>query len=49
MIPQSFIQDLLNRLDIVDVVEVPSAAQAGGHESRGLLPVPQRKDPVVHR
>ncbi len=44
LIPQSFIDDLLNRTDIVDVVSSRSR-----QEPHCLLPIPQGKDSVVQR
>ncbi len=48
MIPNDFIQTLLARVDIVEVIDryVP-LKKAGANYSR-LLPVPQREDTVVH-
>ena len=49
MIPQSFIQDLLARVDIVDVVGRYVQLKKGGPELSRPVPVPWRKIAVVHR
>ncbi len=46
LIPQSFIDDLLNRTDIVDVVSSRLQLKKAGKEPHCLLPVPQRKTPL---
>ena len=48
MIPDSFKQDLLNRVDIVDVVGRYVQLKKGGANYAGLLPLPQREDAFVH-
>ena len=48
MIPNDFIQTLLSRVDIVEVVDRLRPAQEGRRELRRLLPVPRREDAVVH-
>ena len=45
MIPQSFIQDLLNRVDIVDVVERYVQLKKGGANLMGLCPFHNEKSP----
>ena len=49
LIPQSFIQDLLHRVDIVDVIERYVPLKKRRRQLRGLLPVPRREDAVVYR
>lgn len=48
LIPQSFIDDLINRLDIVDVVSSRVQLKKNRQKLLGLLPVPQREDTVLH-
>ena len=48
MIPNDFIQTLLSRVDIVDVIDRYVPLKKAGRELPGLLPVPQREDAVVH-
>ena len=43
MIPQSFIQDLLNRVDIVDVVGKYVQLKKGGANFMGLCPFHNEK------
>lgn len=45
MIPQSFIQDLLNRIDIVDVVGTYVQLKKGGANLMGLCPFHNEKSP----
>src|SRR3982074_2059047 len=45
MIPQSFIQDLLNRVDIVDVVGRSVQLKKGGANFMGLCPFHNEKSP----
>src|SRR3981081_82273 len=45
MIPQSFIQDLLNRVDIVDVVGRYVQLKKGGANFMGLCPFHNEKSP----
>ena len=45
MIPQSFIQDLLNRVDIVDVVGKHVQLKKGGANLMGLCPFHNEKSP----
>jgi len=45
VIPQSFIQDLLNRVDIVDVVERYVQLKKGGANLMGLCPFHNEKSP----
>src|SRR3954470_15235652 len=45
MIPQSFIQDLLNRVDIVDVVGRYVQLKKGGAHFMGLCPFHNEKSP----
>ena len=45
MIPQSFIQDLLNRVDIVDVVGRYVQLKKGGANFGGLCPFHNEKSP----
>ena len=45
MIPQSFIQDLLNRVDIVDVVGKYVQLKKGGANFMGLCPFHNEKSP----
>ena len=45
MIPQSFIQDLLNRIDIVDVVGRYVQLKKGGANFSGLCPFHNEKSP----
>ena len=49
MIPNAFIQDLLARVDIVEVVDRYVPLKKAGANYSALLPVPQREDAVVHR
>ena len=48
VIPDSFIQDLLNRVDIVDVVSRYVQLKKAGANYLGLLPVPRREVALVH-
>ena len=41
MISQSFIQELLDRVDIVDVIDRAHAAQESRSKLHGLLPLSQ--------
>src|SRR5205085_10226409 len=47
MIPQSFIQDLLNRVDIVDVVGRYVQLKKGGANFMGLCPFHNEKTPSL--
>ncbi len=49
MIPSDFIQTLLSRVDIVEVIDRYVPLRKAGANYAGVLSVPQRKDPVVHR
>ena len=49
MIPNDFIQTLLARVDIVDVVDRYVPLKKAGANYHGLLPVPQRKITLLHR
>ena len=49
MIPNDFIQTLLSRVDIVDVIDRNVPLKKAGANYQALLPVPQREDAVVHR
>ncbi len=44
-IPESFIQELVERSDIVDVVSSMSASRKEAEQYFRALPLPQRKDP----
>ncbi len=48
VIPESFKQDLLNRIDIVEVVDRYVQLKKGGRQLLGAVPVPQREDAVFH-
>ena len=48
MIPNDFIQTLLSRVDIVEVIDRYVPLKKAGRELRRLLPVPQREDALVH-
>ena len=48
MIPNDFIQTLLSRVDIVDVIDRYVPLKKAGANLQRLLPVPQREDAVVH-
>ncbi len=49
LIPQSFIDDLLNRTDIVDVVSSRLQMKKSRQELHCLLPVSQRENPLLQR
>jgi DNA primase len=47
LIPQSFIDDLVARTDIVELIGSARAAEESGARIPRLLPVPRREDAVV--
>jgi len=49
VIPDSFKQELLHRVDIVDVIERYVPLKKGGRNYLRVLPVPHRKTPFRSR
>ena len=48
-IPRVFINDLLARTDIVDLIDARVKLKKAGQEFPRVLSIPQRDNPVLHR
>ena len=46
-VPRNFIDDLLNRVDIVEVIDSSRTLKKEGQRVLGLLPLPRRKIPFL--